>query len=140
MNRAWQAIDNSERIVTHDSVVQLFQNLLAPFGEEHPFSCIPAALTLNIGRPPSDWPFIRQNANKLFANWGQQANGGGISAGRAPAERRRRHQQTNGGGSGAARAPAEKRQRLASPGAYAVLHRFDEVDPMVDETDEDSSQ
>lgn len=72
MGRAWQAIDQSDRLLTHETVVRLFQNLVAPFGEDHPFSCVPAALTKRIGRPPRDWPFIWTEARRLCLSWGQR--------------------------------------------------------------------
>merc|ERR1711920_479285 len=66
--RAWQAICSSE-VLTYDSIVSLFQNLIAPFGKEHPFSCVPAMLTQAIGRPPFDWPFIGQQVQLLCNAW-----------------------------------------------------------------------
>jgi len=69
MGRAWQAIENSEMLLSPDTITGLFSYLVAPFGEEHPFSCVPAALTQNTGRPPSGWPFIWQNAQYLFNSW-----------------------------------------------------------------------
>merc|ERR1712070_145888 len=51
MGRAWQALDNANAM-SAENVTRLFENLIAPFGEDHPFSCVPAALTQSIGRPP----------------------------------------------------------------------------------------
>lgn len=75
MCRAWVSIDGAERILTRDSVRQLFQGLVVPFGPEDPFTCIPGALTETIGRPPADWPYLDQAIAELFSKWG----GGGHS-------------------------------------------------------------
>merc|ERR1712187_623093 len=68
MGRAWQAICSSE-VLTYNSIVSLFQTLIAPFGKEHPFSCVPTMLTQAIGRPPFDWPFIGQQVQLLCNAW-----------------------------------------------------------------------
>mmetsp|Transcript_63354 Transcript_63354/g.169208 ORF Transcript_63354/g.169208 Transcript_63354/m.169208 type:complete len:472 (-) Transcript_63354:124-1539(-) len=69
MGRAWQAVEGSDMLLTPDSLTRLFSKLLAPFGDEHPFSCVPAALTQNCGRPPSGWPFIRGTSEALYNTW-----------------------------------------------------------------------
>jgi len=69
MSRAWQAVENSERLVTENNVTKLFARLVAPFGEDHPFSCIPAELTEGTGRPPHDWPFVRAAVREVLAAW-----------------------------------------------------------------------
>merc|ERR1712194_860745 len=73
-NRAWQAIETSPKLLSQEAIVLLFQHLLAPFGDEHPFSCVPAALTQRIGRPPRDWPFLWNEARRLCLTWGQPAS------------------------------------------------------------------
>lgn len=69
MTRAWNSVEGSEALLTEATVVRLFQNLIAPFGNDNEFSCIPAVLTESIGRPPRDWPFIRQTVRNMFASW-----------------------------------------------------------------------
>lgn len=73
MRRAWSSVENSERTITEANVSRLFQNLVAPFGDNHPFSCIPAVLTESIGRPPRDWGYIRTVVTHLFAAWQQES-------------------------------------------------------------------
>jgi len=68
--RFWVALEQSgEGRLSEDSILGLFRALITPFGEEDPFSCIPAALTETIGRPPSDWPFLPEVVHELFARW-----------------------------------------------------------------------
>jgi len=74
MNRAWQAIETSPKLLSQENIVLLFQNLLAPFGDEHPFSCVPAGFTQRIGRPPRDWPYLWNEARRLCLSWGQPAS------------------------------------------------------------------
>eukprot|EP00913_Durusdinium_trenchii_P034478 g32257.t1 len=59
LGKAWQAAEQGG-LMNHESAVMLFQELLAPYGEEHPFSCVPSALTKTIGRPPRDWDFLQE--------------------------------------------------------------------------------
>merc|ERR1740120_384757 len=64
MGRAWSALPSmnadGDSVLTEDLMCELFQRLLVPLGEEHPFSCVSSDLTSRIGRPPRDWKFIRQ--------------------------------------------------------------------------------
>merc|ERR1711920_782432 len=76
MNRAWGAIPDAETILTQDVAETLFRTLLAPFGDEDPFSCVPQIFTETIGRPPTDWAFIGQALREVFSQWGP---GGGAS-------------------------------------------------------------
>eukprot|EP00747_Dinoflagellata_sp_TGD_P018947 gnl/TRDRNA2_/TRDRNA2_126840_c1_seq1.p1 gnl/TRDRNA2_/TRDRNA2_126840_c1~~gnl/TRDRNA2_/TRDRNA2_126840_c1_seq1.p1 ORF type:complete len:421 (-),score=66.67 gnl/TRDRNA2_/TRDRNA2_126840_c1_seq1:60-1322(-) len=69
MRRAWCALENTPQTLSEQSAIRLFQNLVAPFGDEHPFSCIPGVLTEQIGRPPRDWQFIKTAVKSLFASW-----------------------------------------------------------------------
>ncbi len=68
MGKAWQAIEQGG-LMNPESVVMLFQELLAPFGEEHPFSCVPGVLSQSIGRPPRDWEFLQEAVREFFVNW-----------------------------------------------------------------------
>lgn len=68
MGKAWQAIEQGG-LMNPESVVMLFQELLAPFGEEHPFSCVPGVLSQSIGRPPRDWEFLQEAVGEFFLNW-----------------------------------------------------------------------
>merc|ERR1719296_140723 len=63
------------QVLTREAIVQLFSNLVAPFGESNPFSCVPAKLTQRIGRPPKTWSFLDQTAVQLLRFWtsGSQA-------------------------------------------------------------------
>jgi len=69
MGRAMQAFDGSQSLLTPSNIASLFGNLVVPFGENHAFSCIPAALTENIGRPPRNWPFLMKAARQTVAEW-----------------------------------------------------------------------
>merc|ERR1712194_756047 len=89
MSRAWQAIENSPKLLSQETIVRLFQHLLAPFGDEHPFSCVPAALTQRIGRPPRDWPYLWNEARRLCLSWGQPASAP-VSHTLPPRKKRRR--------------------------------------------------
>lgn len=73
MRRAWCSVENSDRTITEGNVVRLFQNLVAPFGNDHPFSCVPGLLIDNIGRPPHDWPYIRVTVRSMFGQWKQES-------------------------------------------------------------------
>merc|ERR1711982_128776 len=75
MNRAWGSIDQCGEKLSEGNVARLFQNLVAPFGDDHPFSCIPGALTEKIGRPPRDWAYIRQAVKNLFSSWQRHSGG-----------------------------------------------------------------
>ncbi|CAE7345337.1 hypothetical protein AK812_SmicGene34959 [Symbiodinium microadriaticum] len=76
MNKSYSVLEQAEgNLMNADSVVQLFQELLAPFGEEHPFSCIPAVLTQSIGRPPKDWDFLQETVRQFFLLWNNPDNG-----------------------------------------------------------------
>lgn len=69
LSRCWSMTENAECIWSRDIVENLFTSLIAPFGKENPFSCIPSELTQKIGRPPLDWPFIPQVVKELFRQW-----------------------------------------------------------------------
>eukprot|EP00437_Effrenium_voratum_P019158 CAMPEP_0181459468 /NCGR_PEP_ID=MMETSP1110-20121109/32841_1 /TAXON_ID=174948 /ORGANISM="Symbiodinium sp., Strain CCMP421" /LENGTH=423 /DNA_ID=CAMNT_0023583989 /DNA_START=37 /DNA_END=1308 /DNA_ORIENTATION=- len=73
MQRAWSSIDpdQADTILSAQKIQQLFQNLIAPFGEGHDYTCIPVALVENIGRPPRNWRFLRQTVSKMLEDWKQ---------------------------------------------------------------------
>merc|ERR1719507_1841328 len=102
MGRALQAIDYGDRTLTVDVVHRLFQNLIAPFGEDHPYSCVPPKLTEGIGRPSSSWPFLRQSVVQLFRSWGMVPKGGREGDGEPLALTNGGESSAAGGGGGAA--------------------------------------
>lgn len=68
--RAWGGLgDNAESMLTEETLVDMFDHLLQPFGDEHPFSAIPRMLTENIGAPPCGWDFIPEVVQGLFPSW-----------------------------------------------------------------------
>jgi len=69
MQRAWSSVENSETVLTPGNISRLFQNLIAPFGEAHEYSCIPIMFIENIGRPPRNWKFLRLTVEQLFRSW-----------------------------------------------------------------------
>lgn len=70
MGRVWQSVDGAEVIFTAKSISTLFGHLIAPYGEEHPFSCVPAVLTQKIGRPPSSWDFLEECVARYLRDGG----------------------------------------------------------------------
>lgn len=75
VTKAWKAFESGSQL-SQETVVQLFQRLIAPFGEGHPFSCVPPVLTQSIGRPPRTWPFLEQAVQSLEASWCMAPKGG----------------------------------------------------------------
>lgn len=75
MTRAWSAMPSmnadGDSVLTEDFMCELFQRLLVPMGEEHPFSCVSSDLTSRIGRPPRDWKYIRQAVRELIQGQAQ---------------------------------------------------------------------
>lgn len=71
MQRAWSALKFSEELLTEVNVCHLFQNLMAPFSDDFPFSCVPGVLTKRIGQPPRDWQFIQTAVQDFFRLWRQ---------------------------------------------------------------------
>eukprot|EP00931_Biecheleriopsis_adriatica_P039661 TRINITY_DN2266_c0_g1_i1.p1 TRINITY_DN2266_c0_g1~~TRINITY_DN2266_c0_g1_i1.p1 ORF type:complete len:417 (-),score=110.36 TRINITY_DN2266_c0_g1_i1:89-1339(-) len=69
MQRAWSSVENSEAVLTTGMVTRLFQNLIAPFGEGHEYSCIPIMFIETIGRPPRNWKFLKQTVLEMFKHW-----------------------------------------------------------------------
>lgn len=86
MKRAWNSVEESEKNLNPSTVSRLFQNLLAPFGEDHQFSCVPTVLTEHIGPPPRKWAFVSKSVKELFDKWRRDAS--------TPAAKRRK---TSGG-------------------------------------------
>ena len=88
--RAWGGLhDQAEETLTNESVVQMFDHLLQPFGDQHPFSAIPRVLSEDIGAPPPGWDYLPQVIEQLFENWANAEN--------APPRKRKKK---GGGGDG----------------------------------------
>lgn len=88
MRRCWGAIQDAETTMTAEVAEAIFRTLVAPFGKEDPFSCIPSELTMIIGRPPTDWAYITECCTNVFTQWGGAT---GI-----PASKKRRKQGASG--------------------------------------------
>ena len=59
-------------IVNSENVTLLFENCVRPFGNDHPFSCIPKILYSRCGDlPPKNWSYIRDEAKNMFDQWEQ---------------------------------------------------------------------
>ena len=87
LSRIWSVMSDEKRgELTESLAVKLFHRLIAPFGVEHEFSCIPCTLYTNIGRPPPDWDFVANSARNIFRSWEQQSSG---SSKKKPAVRAR---------------------------------------------------
>eukprot|EP00933_Yihiella_yeosuensis_P010814 TRINITY_DN11765_c0_g2_i1.p1 TRINITY_DN11765_c0_g2~~TRINITY_DN11765_c0_g2_i1.p1 ORF type:complete len:427 (-),score=70.70 TRINITY_DN11765_c0_g2_i1:57-1337(-) len=84
MQRAWCAVEDAETNLSPAKVIRLFQTLVAPFGEEHEYSCIPIMFIERIGRPPRSWGFLKMTVEQLFQTWRQE------SANPAPPSKRRK--------------------------------------------------
>jgi len=69
MHRAWCSLEAVEDTLTERNVLKLFQALVAPFGDLHPYSCIPDCLTRHMGRPSQDWPYLGKVVKQLFETW-----------------------------------------------------------------------
>ena len=54
------------RLMNTYAVLHLLEELVVPFGSEHPFSCVPAKLTKPVGRPARDWRFLEELVVKYF--------------------------------------------------------------------------
>jgi len=67
--RAWATIEASDIGLNQQMLMRLVKELVAPFGEEHPYSCLPGAFIDHLGRPPQDWAYIRAMVNDLFRSW-----------------------------------------------------------------------
>jgi len=65
ISRVWSAVEGSDEL-NESNVMRLMRNLVAPFGDSHPFSCIPPCLTRSIGRPPRHWHYIPWLVENLF--------------------------------------------------------------------------
>ena len=65
MSRCWD-------IVNSENVTLLFENCVRPFGNDHPFSCIPHILYIRSRNlPPKNWSYIRDEAENMFDQWEQ---------------------------------------------------------------------
>jgi len=98
MRQAWSSLDGGDSTISEGMVLRLFQNLIAPFGDVHPYSCIPPALIETIGRPPRDWQFLVDASKRLMASWRQELE----RPASAPKRRRVRPDSATGSATGAA--------------------------------------
>jgi len=89
ISRAWASLEQSQEGLSEAVLIDLLKALIIPFGFEDPFSCLPGTLIERLGRPPSDWAFIRIVVRDLFRSW----NGG------AQANSKKRRKKNNGGAS-----------------------------------------
>lgn len=97
MSRVWGAYEHSpEKVLSEQNVVSLFQGMLAPFGAENQFSCVPSMLTERIGQPPRSWAFIAKEVKALLHRWRTGAD----AAESQPASKRRKKSGGGGGGGG----------------------------------------
>eukprot|EP00928_Gymnodinium_smaydae_P062138 TRINITY_DN46067_c0_g1_i1.p1 TRINITY_DN46067_c0_g1~~TRINITY_DN46067_c0_g1_i1.p1 ORF type:complete len:396 (+),score=118.98 TRINITY_DN46067_c0_g1_i1:87-1274(+) len=86
ISRCWAAYENSPEVMSEANITRLFQAMLTPFGEEHPYTCVPLMLTERIGNPPRKWDFIGKDVRALLARWRGQVQ----SQENAPAAKRRK--------------------------------------------------
>lgn len=71
--RAWGGLhEQAEEVLNKQTLVQIFDHLLQPFGDDHPFSAIPSVLIEDIGSPPPGWDFIPTVVDALFEQWANQ--------------------------------------------------------------------
>lgn len=87
ISRAWVAIEQSQVGLNERTLKELLKHLITPFGEEHPYSCLPGAFIDRLGRPPADWAFIRTCVTELFRSWNGQSSG--------PAKKKRKTKNKN---------------------------------------------
>jgi hypothetical protein len=87
ISRAWGGFgDQAEEVLTLEAIVDMYDHLLRPFGEDHPFSCVPSVLCEEFGAPPPGWDFIPQAVQDLFDGWNNPTAG--------PAKKRRKKAAT----------------------------------------------
>jgi hypothetical protein len=88
--RSWGGLqDQAETLLSNETLVEMFDHLLQPFGDDHPFSAIPRELTEEIGPPPRGWDFIPQVVEQLFENWNNPG---------APSKSSKKRKKKGGGG------------------------------------------
>lgn len=114
MQRCWNSVENSERIVTERSVTKLFGNLVAPFGDDHPFSCIPNIFFPEGERPHRTWPYIRSAVRQMFESWAREQS--------APSKKRRKTKRSVGSD--------EEAQEEALPEREEPPRRMEEEDKL----------
>lgn len=76
MQCCWNSVDNADGgTITERSVTTLFANLVAPLGDDHPYSCIPNTFYPDGDRPHRNWRYIRHTVKRMFDSWarGQSA-------------------------------------------------------------------
>jgi hypothetical protein len=81
-NRIWGTYENNPDLDLEGTLTALFQRLVAPFGVESEFTCIPGVLCGRIGRPPPDWDHIPKVVDQVVNKW----NGGS----QGPAKKRKK--------------------------------------------------
>ena len=60
----------SDYVANSENVTLLFENCVRPFGNDHPFSCIPHILYIRSRNlPPKNWSYIRDEAENMFDQW-----------------------------------------------------------------------
>lgn len=119
MTRAWNSVEqNGGGNLSFRKVTKLFQNLIAPFGEEHNFTCIPRVLLGRLAPPRRSWRFIEDAAKQMFHSWEQ-------AQGLPPSKRRKK----SGGGTAEAEAP-EEFEAFEAPLSAAVSDDLDGVQEM----------
>jgi hypothetical protein len=119
MQRCWNSVPDSERVITENSVTRLFANLVAPFGEDHPFSCIPNVFFPNGRRPAKT--YIRQATRQMFDAWAREQN--------APSSKRRKR---GGGGAAAGDEQGSEGREVQAPPERVSADR-DEREPFAHE-------
>lgn len=85
LKQSWCALAGfgAERVLTEEVAAALFEKLVAPFGRQHTFSCIPDVfLASTFGRPPKNWPVIQHTIRVIFLQRRRQLR-------QAPASRKR---------------------------------------------------
>mmetsp|Transcript_58764 Transcript_58764/g.93305 ORF Transcript_58764/g.93305 Transcript_58764/m.93305 type:complete len:419 (+) Transcript_58764:119-1375(+) len=92
MQRAWSAVDSSlepaDRKFNESNVKRLFGHLVRPFGDNHPYSCLPEMWFGQGGAPARSWPYIGQCVHNMFLSWEQEAT----SSSSKPAKKRKKKQ------------------------------------------------
>ena len=56
-------------LLTEEVAVNLFEELIAPFGQDNEYSCVPWQLWKDIGRPPPHWNIVREQVHDVFERW-----------------------------------------------------------------------
>ena len=74
MHRCWTSVGSEAPLQLNEaSVIGLFEKLVIPFGDDHPYTCIP--LGRGEERPQKDWLFIRGVVSSMFDAWNKDSCG-----------------------------------------------------------------